>query len=300
MFSSVLIPTDLSPASDRVVACAAHDLALLGTRSLVLLHALGIRHLVDMAPALAASVERRLAAQAAELEKSGLSVEVIVAPGVAHEEILRVARQRRSSLVLLGSQGESLLSELRLGSVTLATLHRCEVPVLLARVTCAEPDGGAIACHAIGTRVLHPTDFSDASERAFAHVRALVEHGIGDVSLLHVQDRNDRSRVQGRTEGQLAAFDETDRARLERLALDLKQVRAANVRTEVAHGSPIREILRCTAEAPGTLVVMGTQGRGFIPEVFLGSVSHAVARLAKAPVLLVPGRSTVGPSKGSE
>lgn len=295
MFSSVLIPTDLSPASDRVIACAARDLASLGTRSMVLLHALGIRHLVSMAPALAASVEQRLAEQASELEKSGLSVEVAIAPGVAHEEILRVARERRSSLVILGSQGQSLLSEMRLGAVTLATLHNCDVPVLLARVACAESGGGAITCRALGTRVLHPTDFSDSSERAFAFVRALVEHGIGDVSLLHVQDRNDRSRVEGRDERQLAAFDETDRARLERLALDLKQVRAANVRIEVAHGSPIREILRRAAAAPEALVVMGTQGRGFIPEVFLGSVSHAVARMAKVPVLLVPGRSPVRP-----
>ncbi|MCA1785684.1 MAG: universal stress protein [Desulfobacteraceae bacterium] len=34
---------------------------------------------------------------------------------------------------------------------------------------------------------------------------------------------------------------------------------------------------------------MGTQGRGFLGEFFLGSVSHNVARHSVAPVLLVPG-----------
>jgi len=34
--------------------------------------------------------------------------------------------------------------------------------------------------------------------------------------------------------------------------------------------------------------VMGSQGRGFIGEVFLGSVSHQVVRRAPVPVLLVP------------
>jgi nucleotide-binding universal stress UspA family protein len=33
---------------------------------------------------------------------------------------------------------------------------------------------------------------------------------------------------------------------------------------------------------------MGTQGKGFIKELFLGSVAHNVARLAPCPVLLVP------------
>jgi nucleotide-binding universal stress UspA family protein len=33
---------------------------------------------------------------------------------------------------------------------------------------------------------------------------------------------------------------------------------------------------------------MGSQGHGFLREVFLGSTSHSIARLAPAPVLLIP------------
>jgi nucleotide-binding universal stress UspA family protein len=36
------------------------------------------------------------------------------------------------------------------------------------------------------------------------------------------------------------------------------------------------------------LIVMGRQGRGPIPEIFLGSVSHNMVRHAPIPVLLVP------------
>jgi nucleotide-binding universal stress UspA family protein len=32
---------------------------------------------------------------------------------------------------------------------------------------------------------------------------------------------------------------------------------------------------------------MGTQGKGFIQELFLGSVAHNVSRLAPCPVLLI-------------
>jgi nucleotide-binding universal stress UspA family protein len=36
---------------------------------------------------------------------------------------------------------------------------------------------------------------------------------------------------------------------------------------------------------------MGTQGKGFIKEIFLGSVAHNVSRLAACPVLLIPPES---------
>ena len=37
-----------------------------------------------------------------------------------------------------------------------------------------------------------------------------------------------------------------------------------------------------------SLTVMGSQGRGHLGELFLGSVSHNVARHAPVPVLLIP------------
>lgn len=37
-----------------------------------------------------------------------------------------------------------------------------------------------------------------------------------------------------------------------------------------------------------SLILMGTQGRGFLNELFLGSVSHNVARRVPLPVLFVP------------
>lgn len=285
MFSTVLIPTDLSAASERLVECA-DSLVPLGMKSIVLLHALGLRHLDSMAPALAEDVRPRVEKLSALLRRTGLPVEVVVAPGVAHKEISRVAREHRASLVLLGSQGASLASELRIGSVTLETLHHSEVPVLVARVTCRSSGEAMIECRLPTSRILHPTDFSTSAERAFAYVRALVDGGMKTISLLHVQDRR---QPQGHSSEQLAAFDQNDAGRLRALARELENAGAA-VSTEIASGSPIQEILRRIAAAPESLVVMGTQGRGFIPELFLGSVSHAVARQAVAPVLLVPSR----------
>ncbi len=287
MFSTLLIPTDLSTLSERVVECAC-GMVPFGARSIILLHALGLRHLESMAPALAEMVEPALRQQAAALAQTGLPVEQVIKPGLAHVEICKMARERDASVIVLGSRGSSILSELKVGAVTLDTLRGCTVPLLFAPA--AKPAGDACTpCRPLARRILHPTDFSDVAERAFASVRALVQRGIEGVTLLHVQDQ---ARIEGRGEAhRLPEFDELDRARLERLARDLKAAGAKYVHTEIAHGSPMEEILSRSAESPESLVVMGTQGRSLLPEVFLGSVSHAVARRSSAPVLLVPGAS---------
>jgi hypothetical protein len=50
------------------------------------------------------------------------------------------------------------------------------------------------------------------------------------------------------------------------------------------------EITRSIGERNAHLVVMGSQGRGFVKELFLGSVSHNVARHSDAAVLLIPAK----------
>ena len=59
--------TDLSPASSHVLECLP-GLLPLGTRELILLHALGIKHLEEMKHLLAPQAEPFLAAQKATVE----------------------------------------------------------------------------------------------------------------------------------------------------------------------------------------------------------------------------------------
>lgn len=284
MFSRLLIPTDLTPVPEQVIECVC-SLVPLGARAILLLHALGIRHLEEMAPAFAESVSPRLRQQAAALERTGLPVELLVVPGVAHVEIGKIIADRHVSAVVLRPEGTSLLSEVRMGTITLATLHRCTAPVVVARGATDAVCSADERCGPIARRIMHPTDFSDCAEHAFAYVRELVQRGIESVTLLHVQDRE---RIEGRPERRLEEYDHFDHARLDRLAADLKAAGAVYVHEEIACGSPVDEIVARSAEAAKGLVVMGTHARGVLPGVVFGSVSHAVARRSSAPVLLVP------------
>jgi nucleotide-binding universal stress UspA family protein len=79
------------------------------------------------------------------------------------------------------------------------------------------------------------------------------------------------------------------------------------VNTYVVRGNPVDELLRLTANAPNTLLVLATRGHGTTKRVVLGSVADKVVRGATVPVLLVRAadaqpatfRSIVVPLDGS-
>ncbi|MHB1037445.1 MAG: universal stress protein [Pirellulales bacterium] len=287
MFHSALIATDLSQASSHVLECLS-GLRSLGTRQVILCHALNIKHLEEMQHLLTPYVEPRLAAQRAIVEAQGFETSTVIAPGLAVFEVNRVAKERGVSLIVVGSHGSTLAKEMLLGGTATGILHHADLPVFVIRVTIMEKDGRSrceTACEDFRRHVLFCTDFSDTAERAFLYVEKIAESGAKRVTLLHVQDQ---TRIEKHLKHRLDEFNEIDRDRLERLKMRLEQNGASEVQIELPYGSPIQEIIRCAKQKDETLIVMGSQGRGFIQEVFLGSVSHQVVRAAPVPVLLVP------------
>jgi len=287
MFQTIAIATDLSEASDMVIAClrGLHDL---GTRKVVLAHAVGVRHEEEIAHLLSQMAESKLASQRAAIEAQGFQVAVQVGPGTPMVEVNRIAKEHQASLIVVGSLGSTLAREVLLGGTALAILHRAEIPVLVVRLRVTEP-GAKEKCRAVcedfTKHVLFPTDFSDNAEKAFEQVRQLAANGVRRVTLLHVQDK---TKIDPHLKERLGEFNRIDQERLERLKDELTRQGAIDVDIKIPYGSPTQEILRLAAEDEDTLIVMGSQGRGFIREVFLGSVSHNVARYASVPVLIVP------------
>lgn len=290
MFSKVLIATDLSAASHAVVRCAA-GLRSLGAKECHLVQCLNLGDAASAAVEQARKVlEQPLLDQKALLEKSGLRVHVEVVPGHAQVEINRIAREQHCSLIVVGSHGHTLLSEMLLGGVASAVIHHAVKPVLVMRVEWTKGSDDVRvkgAADDLARHVLFPTDFSDNAEHAFQYVRHLVSSGARDVTLCHVQDKD---HIDPHLLHRLDDFNRIDQERLAGMKEMLAQAGSARVHVDISLGHPAQEILRAIESKSVTLVVMGSQGRGFVDEVFLGSVSHNVARRSPAPVLLIPAR----------
>ena len=291
MLAKALVATDLSPASDALVECLA-GLKDVGTEEVTLAHVIYIPlrypDTGGQEEALSKLADPRLEAQRRRLEAAGFRVKAAMPVGVPYVELNRLADEVGSDVIVVGSRGESLLREVVLGSVASEIIHHARRPVLVMRVGVVERDGETgceVACHDPFSSVLHPTDFSDNAERAFAYVESIVSAGCRAVTLLHVQDR---VRLGSHLSERLEEFNEIDTARLERLEARLRGLGATEVSLELAYGSPTSIVLERARSGKHTLIVMGSQGRGFIEEVFVGSVAHNVVRQAPIPVLLVP------------
>jgi len=286
MFKTVIVATDLSAASDAVIAELAF-LRPLGTETAILCHALGIHGHETLFSMLALFVEPRLKQQQERLERHGFKVIVEIAPGVPALEIHRVASDRGAGLIVVGSKGATLASEVLLGGTATEVLHHATIPVLIIRLAVDEENGvprcrPVLAGPILG--VLHPTDFSMAAMKSFATVEDLASKGVGRIVLLHVCGVDMPELVHKYT------------AELEFLKQRLFKRGIKDVSMEVLVGDSGREIVARASRGDSDLIVMGSQGQSLFEEVFLGSVGHYVARHAPVPVLLVP---FTGPKSGS-
>lgn len=287
MFNTVIVATDHSEASDALIDGLAF-LRPLGTETAVLCHALGIHGHETLYPMLARFVEPRMKQQQERLQRLGFKVAMEIAPGVPALEIHRIAAERGADLIALGSRGATLAREILLGGTATEVLHHARVPVLLVRILMAgEGERGVSrpAGTAVLRTVLHPTDCSKASMSAFACVDELVARGVAKVILAHVSEW---PRSERHTAEEKDGFADSDCTRLGGFRERLQHRGAKDISIELLRGAPGREIVALAARGDSDLIVMGSQGRGLLEEVFLGSVSHYVARHAALPVLLVP------------
>lgn len=290
MFEKIVLATDLSSAWDEIVACAGEFKAL-GCSEVILTHIITVKFLGGIEAILQKEAQPKLEAQKQKLQAQGYKVSVEMPMGLPAYSLNDVARRHGADLIVVGSHGKSLWREEVLGCVTCAVLHHAEHPVLLLNVRIREglPEGTCrIQAQELLRHVLFPTDFSEIAERACTYVEGLAPKGISQVTVLNALD------VPG-GEAYPPGFQEMAEAKAkDTLSAWKERLKGADI--PVVHpvfdpGHPLAAILRVLAAQDVSLVAMGTQGKGFIPEIFLGSVAHNVSRLAPCPVLLIPPAS---------
>ena len=290
MLDRALVATDLSESSFAMVGCLG-GLRVFGVNQILLLQCLSLQEVASMALSYTTSyLEERLAQQKKLLESEGFRVQTRISTGGAKSEINRVAEDEDFPLVVVGSRGHSLVGGAFLGGVASQVILNAKKPVLIIRLT-PSPSGVSVCSPAsksdISGHVLYASDFSSNADQAFSFLEEMAAGGFGKITLLHVQDKN---RIEPYLLDRLDEFNEVDTKRLEKLKARIEMKGAPDVATEIRYGVPFLEIMKCIKEKEVSLVVMGSQGRGFVRELFLGSVSQNIARHAETSVLLVPSR----------
>lgn len=282
MFSKLLLCTDLTPASESLIACAA-ALKEVGTREVILTHVIHVANTAGLEETLIAAAEPVLERQRMFLEGEGLKVTVQTPVGTEIRTLHDTAEHHDVSVILVGSQGKGVVKSATVGSVSLGLLHLTRRPLLLDRVA-GPPEGGCPdgGCRRMFDRILFPTDFSQTAERALGYVGKIAREANSVVTLLHAMpQREDDPENADRREEEARYLLDAKKLRLERLG-------AADVMMEVAFGKAAEEIVSRTRTGAFTCVVIGGHGKGILKELIVGSTANEVARHAEVPVLFIP------------
>jgi nucleotide-binding universal stress UspA family protein len=143
-------------------------------------------------------------------------------------------------------------------------------------------------------RILHPTDFSKASDAAFKKAVEMARTMRATIDLLHVMapvmPMVGEGYLSPATYDQLAASGSRWASKeMERL---VKKARGAGVKatSTVVEGSAADRIVRVARARKADLIVMGTHGRTGMSRFLVGSVAARVISTAACPVLTVRGR----------
>jgi nucleotide-binding universal stress UspA family protein len=143
-------------------------------------------------------------------------------------------------------------------------------------------------------RILHASDFSPASRRAFdvavglakAHGAALMLVHVVETALPWAEDAYVSPEIYTRLVESARAV------ATKRLDALVRRARAAglSVSGRLVDGSPRDAIPRAAKRAHADLLVVGTHGRTGLQKLLLGSVAERVVATAPCPVLTVRGR----------
>ena len=213
------------------------------------------------------------------------TMELRVAVGKPAGEILRVARERETDLIVMSSQGRSGVSKRFFGSTTERVLRETTVPVLVT-----PKDGGDVRSLADISRrvrrIVAPVDLTAASAHQVMVAAGLAGGLSVPLILAHVLEP---VFVPPAVRLAVPGSDAERRAEAEAQLLDLAgaALAAPAVETLVVSGDPSEEIVKLAETRGAGLVVIGLHSSGLLGPR-MGSVTYRVLCLAHALVIALP------------
>jgi nucleotide-binding universal stress UspA family protein len=221
-----------------------------------------------------------------KIEDAGGKVEMAhVAVGHPETEILRIAEEIGTDLVVVGSRGLGPLKRALMGSVSESVVRHAHCSVLVVRGQ--GRDGGYLP-----GRVLLALDGSKGAgeaERSAAEISTATGSVLDFVRVLEAERYRPYPGPEY-WEGWEADLERSKRQVRAFLDERTRSLRNEGVEVGDAHlalGDPDKEIVKFAEDADTDLIVLGSRGLGHFGRALLGSVSVSVVRHAHCPVLVV-------------
>jgi len=140
MYNRILVPLDGSQHASRALEAAvglirnlknAPNLAVLHVNTTISINEPPVG--VDLEEHIREEGEKMLAPATASLSKQGIGFETYTKTGDPASVICKTAEEQHADLIIMGSRGIGLMSELLIGSVSHSVVQHAHCPVMIVR-----------------------------------------------------------------------------------------------------------------------------------------------------------------------
>ncbi len=296
----VVVATDLSPTSLQALPYAAGFARPFGAR-VTLLHVDELeswptrpsRELNDYLERVAETRRKRLEDARQTLARYGARAQVeVLSSASPGEAILEWATDANADLLVVMRRSASEDRTLFIGSTSERVMRGASVPVLVVHehVQGAAPPPD----HAVDYRkIVTSTDFSRDSRRGLDAALALADRLDAQVELVHVLQKPTLVPAMPGEPPLFLPHDTTDEfrayyeAELGKLSEQLGTDRL--VHTLRVGGNIGVTLTEAASEGDADLIVIPSHGKGALRTALFGSTARRVVKLARVPVLVLPG-----------
>lgn len=275
---TLLVATDLTPASEAAVAFAA-DLADSLDAKVILFHALSPLGFVDYGvfdddlmertvEGQSKAIEAKLRRMIAEFFPQHVTVRPRIVSGYPISSICQAAREESADLILMGSHGRNVVMSFLVGSVTQGVLFSTSRPLIIVPKKRSPMERKEILT------ILCPVNFTDTALRSLSHAAQLGARLGAEVLALHLIEPEEMADAREVT------------TRLEKWVPEaIREV--CHVRILVHRGNPAEEVIRYARAQEVDLIVIGAEHKRFADFTVLGTTTERVTRHAPCPVMAV-------------
>lgn len=290
MSKRILVPLE-GNTRDAAALTMASQLGRQISAQVVLIHIAPI--LFDTKDVVAA--EQRLDRYAQELRAEGIEAHFLMGYGKPSTEIAEAARQQDAELIVVAPEQRALLETLWHPRVSGGLLSHATAPLLIVPDTDsaqAAPD----LLNEADARVILALDGSKNAEAALPFAIQLAQSYKRRLTLVRVVAPifilgSGVDAMKARHDAQYA-----EEAEAHRYLVEMRQRVAAEMQLDVETTEllgPVADQLMHLAESRrGSLLVMGTRGRGGLARLVVGSIAAEVMARTTTPVVIVPSRLT--------
>jgi nucleotide-binding universal stress UspA family protein len=231
------------------------------------------------------------------LSASKLKVDSLVRWGNPAEEVLKVADERGSSLIVMGAKGLTDLLAFHLGSVTLTVMKHAKASVLLVRQTTHSTTQVSSAKKKAATinRILMATDGSKYSDMVTQFllnlplrrhcevivVTALQSHLAAWIKMPTLDLQTNQELL-----ARLQAAEESEARKIMAKSEEQFRVKGHKTASAVLRGGAAESILAAAKRYEPDIIALGSRGLSGIESLLLGSVAERIARHADCSVLI--------------